>query len=72
MYRLIVNYIMRTDKIYYHVIEEGHSNDIASHGYYDNQKDADAEANRLGNFFQELTFYVLATNSTNEPEICTI
>lgn len=72
MYRLIVNYIMRADKIYYHVIEEGYHYDIASHGYYDTQKDADAEANRLSNFFQELTFYVLATNSTNEPEICTI
>jgi hypothetical protein len=59
-------------KYYYHVIEEGHYNDIGSHGYYDTIEEAKVEADRLADFFPELNFYVYPSNSNREPEFCTI
>jgi hypothetical protein len=63
---------MRTNKIYYHVIEEGSYGEIASHGYYTTLAEAQQEADRLASFFAGLTFYVYQSESKREPVICTI
>jgi hypothetical protein len=63
---------MRTNKIYYHVIEEGSYGEIASHDYYTTLVDAQQEVDRLSSFFVGLTFYVYQSESKREPVICTI
>jgi len=72
MYRAIVLSIMRTSRIYYHVIEEGSYGKIASHGYYTTLAEAQKESDRLASFFVGLTFYVYQSESKREPVICTI
>jgi hypothetical protein len=63
---------MRTNRIYYHVIEEGSYGEIASHGYYTTLAEAQQESDRLSSFFVGLAFYVYQSPSKREPEICTI
>ena len=59
-------------KTYYHVIEEGHYNKVASHGYFDTIEEARNESNRLSNLFNELSFWVYESDTKDEPVICTI
>jgi hypothetical protein len=59
-------------KTYYHVIEEGHYNEVASHGCFDTIEEARNESNRLSNLFNELSFWVYESDTQDEPVICTI
>jgi hypothetical protein len=62
-------------KLYHHLIEEADYGQIARlKMYLDSEKaEAEAEVNRLKNLYHpNLLFYILTTNSKNEPEICTI
>lgn len=64
--------IMKSNKKFYHVIEEGHYNEIGSNGYFKTYDEAKAESVRLANFFTELYFWVYESDTKDEPVICTI
>lgn len=57
---------------YNHVIEDAGNDNIAWHGWFKNQEDAQAEVNRLAFFFPRITFYIHPSNSKKEPEFITI
>jgi hypothetical protein len=59
-------------RMYYHVIEDGGYGNIASHGWYRTESDAQKEADRLSDFFPDLSFYVHPSPSTKEPEFITV
>lgn len=59
-------------KKYYHVIEDCGYGDIGTHGYYENEKEAEEEANRLQELFPRNFFYVHFSTSKREPEFITL
>ena len=59
-------------KTYYHVIENGGYDNIACRGYYDNLEEAQKEVSRLESYFDDISFYVFPSTSTNEPEFVTL
>lgn len=63
---------MKTQKIYYHVIEDSGYGNIGSHGYYTKLEEAQKEVDRLQSYFCDASFYVFQSNSKREPEIVTI
>jgi len=62
---------MAKKKVYYHIIEEGSHNKIASQGWFLTLKEAQAEVIRLKDFFHS-GFYIWESYSSKEPEICTL
>lgn len=63
---------MKTQKTYYHVIENGGYGRIGWHGYYDSLQDAKNRVDELSEMFTRPEFYVEATNSKKEPNFITI
>lgn len=59
-------------KTYYHILEDDGHGGIGSHGFRETLAEAETEVQRLSNFFPDLYFYVLPSNSKREPEIVTI
>lgn len=59
-------------KTYYHIIEDCGNGNIGTQGYYLTNEEAEKEVKRLQGYFEQHFFYVLATNSTNEPEFITL
>jgi hypothetical protein len=61
-----------TEKIYYHVIEDGGYGNIASRGYYNKLEEAQKEVSRLESYFENISFYVFLSSSHKEPEFITL
>jgi len=59
-------------KNYFHVIEDSGYGNVGSHGFYNTEKEAKEEANRLQELFPNYTFYVFISPSKKEPVFVTI
>lgn len=62
----------RKIRMYFHVIEDSGYNNIGWRGYYLTESEAQAEVERLKDFFPKIDFYVFADTSKREPNFITI
>jgi hypothetical protein len=62
----------RKVRMYFHVIEDCGYNRIGYQGYYTTEAEAQAQVERLSDFFPNSFFYVFASASKKEPPIVTI
>ncbi len=63
---------MKTQKIYYHILEYGDYDNIGWQGYFLTLKDAKKEADKLSNYFPNNHFQIESSNSKKEPINTTI
>lgn len=63
---------MKTQKIYYHILEYGNYDNIGWKGYFSTIDEAKKEADKLSDYFPNSSFQIEISTSKKEPVNTTI